>query len=130
MSAPSDIPANAVHLPMMCSQHMTILVREVLKFSPSDPWRTGTVIANMLLFQALTADPRLHARCEGETGQTMSLVLAELGPLCCAVRGSVLERVFAVMAKGLEHASKVSRREVIDPTFDFTTLTSTMRKGA
>jgi len=45
------------------------------------------------------------------------------------VRNSVLQRVYRIMLKGLSHAAAVSQRKVIDPDFDITTLTSTLKNG-
>lgn len=110
-------------------RHLSILVHHVVQMKDSDPWKAAAVICNLLLFQALTADERVHARTEGKL-ENMSMVLAEIGPPCCAVRDSVLERVFTVMRKGLTHASKVSQRKVFDPDFDMLQLKHTLRKSA
>lgn len=116
-------------VPQMCQQHTAQLVHQVMHLKPHEPWRAAIVIAQTLLFQAATADQRLHQRSEGEVGN-LSLVLAELGPLCCALRDSVVQRVWRVMEKGLTHASGVSRRTVVDPEFDITAMAHTLRKRA
>jgi hypothetical protein len=113
-------------VPPLCAQHTSVLIHRVLMLKPEDPWQSALVICNILLFQAAMADQRVHDRTEGDMAN-MSLVLAELGPLCCALRTGILDRIFGVMRKGLTHAALVTQRKVADPDFDMTTMSSTLR---
>lgn len=118
-----------IAIPPMCEQHTSHLVHQVMHFKHRDPWRAAIVTAQILLFQAATADQRLHQRSEGDANN-LSLILAEFGPLCCALRDGVVQKVWRVMKKGLTHAASVSRRTVVDPDFDITAMSHTLRNGA
>jgi hypothetical protein len=113
----------------LCERHQAYLVNHVLPTREDEPWRAVIIVANLLFFQAITADKGFHARCGGDA-ESMSLILAELGPSCCAVRDSVQDRIWKVMAKGISHAAQVSQRKVIDPNFDIATLENTLRRAA
>ena len=118
-----------VAVPPLCAQHYSDLIHHVLGLTEDGPWQAASVACNLLLAQAVLADDRVHARSEGRISN-LSLVLAELGPPCCAVQPSVLSSVYAVMRKGLQHASRVAQGKQHDPELDWPQLTHTLRERA
>lgn len=125
----SPIPANAVRAQPLCDIHTSYLVHGVVKMRDDEPWQAALAVAQILIFQAITADSSFHARTEGKI-ENFSLMLAEMGPPCCALRESALGRVWDCLRQGLDHAAQVSLGKKFDPEFDITTMSNTLRKAA
>ena len=104
------LPAGAVILPALCEKHSANIVW-ALKFKRSDPWMAGIIVAQMLLFQQWTKSQA----CESPEQMNAALKLIP----CLGCNDVVaFHRVMQVMAKGLDHASKVSKMEITDPDLE------------
>ncbi len=61
----------------LCQKHQALLVHQV-DVPESGPWRTLLVIAQVVLFQMVTTDPKVHVRLGGNIHR-----IKELGCLAC-----------------------------------------------
>ncbi len=110
-------PAPTVQVQQICGFHQSQLIHGVLNYRRSDPWQAAIITCNLLLTRLQLHDPRVIARTAGRT-EDLSLVLAELGAPCCAIRLGQWKRIKKVMAKGLNHAAAVAQGRVADPMFE------------
>lgn len=83
-------------------------------------WMSHEIVAQMLMVQLATGDERLHKRTEGDAGN-ISLVLAELGCLCCW-SPDYYARMLRIMKQGFHHAAQVSQNKAEDPDSPFRDL--------
>lgn len=66
-----------VMVPEMCQTHQSLLVHQAL-YAETDPWQALIVMANVALFQGASADPKIHAECQGDITH-----ISKLGCLGC-----------------------------------------------
>lgn len=66
-----------IHVPDMCKTHQSLLIHQA-GYTIEEPWRAVIVMAQIVLFQAATADPEFHNRTGGDITRT-----SEIGCLAC-----------------------------------------------
>jgi hypothetical protein len=66
-----------VEITPLCQKHQALLVSQA-GYSESDPWRALLIIANTVLFQMTSCDPKVYARVGGDVHR-----FKELGCLAC-----------------------------------------------
>ena len=118
--SPSEKPADdrpEIVVPTMCERHRYDLLVRRMKLGPDDSWMVYDLTMQILLFQAASADPRIHARTGGDSRQ-LSLVLAEIGCLACWER-KYYRKAMVIMRKGIEHAAKVAQGKRHDADWVF-----------
>lgn len=104
-----------IYLPRLCQRHEHDLVVAQLRLKPEDTWRAHYVVAQILMFQGLSATERFRRRVGPEGGvAAMNIVLAEIG--CPACWNGALYRLVVQLFKkgGFHHAAKVSQNWALD----------------
>jgi hypothetical protein len=109
----SDAENEPIQVPPICQKHFRDMIVEKLKIPPSGPWQVAAVTANLLLFQAATADDRIWKQAEGKQ-ENLSDILGRIGCLACWSEDSY-DRMILVQKKGLSHAAQVAQGKAIDP---------------
>lgn len=61
-----------VNLPQICQKHHKLLVMQA-GYSEHDAWRALVIASNIALFKAMTLDPKVHAKINGQIERIGSL---------------------------------------------------------
>lgn len=66
-----------VEVPPMCNTHRVLLVKQA-HYGPSDPWQVMELVVQIALFQAMSANPKVHTELKMDLTN-----LSKLGCMAC-----------------------------------------------
>ena len=103
-----------IFLPPFCDPHAAEVVR-VAGVPESGPWRATLVVAQIAMFQALAADPRIQVRCGptpvGADVNNLTLVLAEIGCPGCWNADALHRVAIKLRDQGLSAVAQMTRSD-------------------
>jgi len=111
----TGLPENAVIVPLFCERCRYHLLVQELHVGEDGPWVATDLVARLLLFQQMTADPDVQRLSGGNTDpRKLTDVLASYGCPGCAFP-DLYRRVVRILQKGLDYAAAVSQGKAVDP---------------
>lgn len=108
-----DVVKNAAQVPSFCDWHHHDLIVRQLRIPESGPWRSTTIVAQLLLFSAVVADPAIGAMLDGSQ-KSLRLVVGGMRCLACT-KPDAYARAIRVLKKGFSHAAQVQQGKATDP---------------